>query len=186
LNVPNASVEHQAKVFEPVGLVDGLELLGAGAGLDVEGTGFGVVGRGDGDVGCGDGMVGTGLGVLGRGDAEVRVGLGLGFGLCLYRCFGAGCRVRCFRADSICACAAAEDDTTAGCAPSEPGLPTRAAVPPPTEATRTAAATAGQNLCFVFALCFIDHDPYVQGRPGNTTGLVTRPNRTLAGPLLSG
>ncbi|MGH3163045.1 MAG: hypothetical protein ACRDOC_14270 [Streptosporangiaceae bacterium] len=72
--MPNASEEHQAQLWEPVGLADGLVVLGGG--LDEVGTALGEVGRGD-------------------GEPWPRVGLGFGLFLC-----GGRCRGLCFTADS--------------------------------------------------------------------------------------
>jgi hypothetical protein len=72
--VPNASEEHQAQLWEPVGLADGLMALGRGVD-----------------------EVATALGEVGRGDSEAWLRAGLGFGLCLC---GGRCRGLCFTADS--------------------------------------------------------------------------------------
>ncbi len=78
--MPNGSEEHHAQLVAPVGVEDGLVLLGLGLG----------------DVGFGLGEVGLELGEVGRADGD-ELGLCLGFGLCLCLCLGAGCRDLCVR-----------------------------------------------------------------------------------------
>jgi hypothetical protein len=94
--VPNGSEEHHAQLLAPVGLEDGLVLVGPGPGE--VGLGLGEVGLGLGDVPSGLGEVGLELAEAGRGVGEL--GLCFGLGLCRCQCLGAGCLDLCFRAAS--------------------------------------------------------------------------------------
>ena len=94
--MPSGSEEHHDQLLAPVGLEDGLVLVGPGPGE--VGLGLGEVGLGLGDVRSGLGEVGLELGEAGRGVGEL--GLCFGLGLCRCQCLGAGCLDLCLRAAS--------------------------------------------------------------------------------------
>ena len=101
--MPNGSEEHHAQLLAPVGLEEGLVLVGPGPGE--VGLGLGEVGLGLGDVRSGLGEVGLELAEAGLELAEAGRGVGelglcFGLGLCRCQCLGAGCLDLCFRAAS--------------------------------------------------------------------------------------